>query len=83
MLQEKRMFANPIYVGTVLAFSVRFYGYLPEPEFLNIYWRLKSRLSVKSCLFKGQRVQQGSDMLQFLFADRKHFLSKFKAWQVV
>ncbi len=30
-----------------------------EPEFLNIYWRLKSRLFVKSCLFKGQRVQQG------------------------
>jgi hypothetical protein len=34
------------------------YGTL-GPEFLNIYWRLKSRLPVKSCLFTGQRVQQG------------------------
>jgi hypothetical protein len=45
----------------------------PEPEFLNIYWRLKSRLSAKSCLFKGQRVLQGSCRLLFLFADRKSF----------
>jgi hypothetical protein len=36
----------------------------PEPEFLNIYWRLKSRLFATSCLFKGQRVQQGSYRLQ-------------------
>ncbi len=43
----------------------------PEPEFLNIYLRLESRLSAKSCLFKGQRVQQGSCRLEFLFADRK------------
>ncbi len=28
----------------------------PEPEFLNIYWRLKSRLFAKSRLFNGQRV---------------------------
>jgi hypothetical protein len=32
-----------------------------EPEFLIIYWRLKSRLFKKSCLFKGQWVQQGSN----------------------
>ncbi len=30
----------------------------PEPEFLKMFWRLKS-------LFKGQRVQQGSYRLQF------------------
>jgi hypothetical protein len=42
-----------------------------EPEFLNIYCRLKSRLFEKSSLFKGQRVQQGSYRLQFLYADRK------------
>ncbi len=28
-----------------------------EPKFLNIYWRLKSRLFEESCLFKGQCVQ--------------------------
>jgi hypothetical protein len=28
----------------------------PEPEFLNIYWRLKSRHSVESCLFNSQSV---------------------------
>ncbi len=44
-----------------------------KPEFLNIYWKLKSRLSVKSCLFEGQRVQQGLYRLYFLFADRKDF----------
>ncbi len=42
-----------------------------EPEFLNIYWRLESRLFAKSCLFKGQRVQQGSYRLQFLLNDIK------------
>jgi hypothetical protein len=30
-----------------------------EPEFLNIYWRLKSRLFKESCLFKGHSVQSG------------------------
>ncbi len=30
-------------------------------------------LSEKSCLFKGQRVQQGLYRLQFLFADRNDF----------
>ncbi len=30
-----------------------------EPEFLNIYWRLKGRLFKESCLFKGYGVQQG------------------------
>jgi hypothetical protein len=36
-----------------------------EPESLNIYWRLKSRLFEESCLFKGQSVHQGSQWLQF------------------
>ncbi len=36
-----------------------------EPEFLNIYWRLRSRLFEENCLFKGQSVQQGSQWLQF------------------
>jgi hypothetical protein len=36
-----------------------------EPEFLNIYWRLKSQLFKASCLFKGHSVQQGSQWLQF------------------
>jgi hypothetical protein len=36
-----------------------------EPEFLNIYWRLKSRLFKESGLFRGQSVQQGSQWLQF------------------
>ncbi len=44
----------------------RVYSTQPEPEFLNIYWRLKSRLFEESCLFKGQSVQQGSQWLQFL-----------------
>jgi hypothetical protein len=35
-----------------------------EPEFLNIQWRLKSRLFKESCLFKGQSVQQGLQWLQ-------------------
>ncbi len=35
------------------------WGMRPEPEFLNIQWRLKSRLFKESCLFKGQSVQQG------------------------
>jgi hypothetical protein len=37
----------------------------PEPEFLNIYWRLKSRLFKESCLLKGQSGQQGSLWLHF------------------
>jgi hypothetical protein len=37
-----------------------------ESEFLNIYWRLKSRLFKESCLFKGHSVQQGSQWLQFI-----------------
>jgi hypothetical protein len=37
----------------------------PEPEFLNIQWRLKSRLFQESCLFKGHNVQQGLQWLQF------------------
>ncbi len=56
---------------TVLFISIRvLYMYLgkdiPEPEFLNIYWRLKSRLFEESCLFKGQSVQQGSQWLKFV-----------------
>jgi hypothetical protein len=47
-----------------------------EPEFLNIYWRLESRLFATSCLFKGQRVQQGSYKLHFLLNDK---LKKFIA----
>jgi hypothetical protein len=35
-----------------------------EPEFVNIQWRLKSRLFEESCLFKGQSVQQGLQWLQ-------------------
>ncbi len=31
----------------------------PEPEFLNIYWRLKSLLFEESCLFKGQSCTAG------------------------
>ncbi len=45
----------------------------PEPEFLNIYWRLKSRLFEESCLFKCQSVQKGSQWLQF-FCILKIFL---------
>jgi hypothetical protein len=45
----------------------------PEPEFLNIYWRLKSRLFEESCLFKGQSVQQGSQWLQFFVLYFKDF----------
>ncbi len=40
-------------------------GLCSEPEFLNTYWRLKSRLFEESCLSKGQSVQQGSQWLQF------------------
>jgi hypothetical protein len=40
-------------------------AYHTEPEFLNISWRLKSRLFEESCLFKGHSVQQGSQWLQF------------------
>ncbi len=40
-----------------------------SPNSWNIYWRLKSRLFEKSCLFKGQWVQQGSYRM-FLYADR-------------
>jgi hypothetical protein len=36
-----------------------------EPEFINIYWRLKSRLFKESCLFKAKSAQQGSQWLQF------------------
>jgi hypothetical protein len=43
----------------------------PKPEFLNICWSLKSRLFKKSCLFTGQKVQQGSNREDFLFVDRK------------
>ncbi len=46
-------------------------GEKPEPEFLNICWRLKSRLFKKSCLFKGQRVQQGSNRENFLCVNGK------------
>ncbi len=42
-----------------------------EPEFLNIDWRLESRLFATSCLFNGQKVQQGSYKLQFLLNDIK------------
>ncbi len=45
----------------------------PEPEFLNICWRLKSPLFKKSCLFKGQRVQQGSNR-EHLFVLMKKIL---------
>ncbi len=38
----------------------------PEPEFLNIYWWLKSRHFEERCLSKGQNIQQGSQWLQFL-----------------
>jgi hypothetical protein len=40
----------------------------------HICWRLKSRLFMKSCLFKGHRVQQGSNREEFLCVDRKDFL---------
>ncbi len=46
---------------TVKQFTVYSVQGSTEPEFLNICWRLKSRLFKKSCLFKGQRVQQGSN----------------------
>ncbi len=50
----------------------------PEPEFIIIYWWLESRLFATSCLFKGQRVQQGSYRLQFLLNDIKTlFYSNF------
>ncbi len=38
----------------------------PEPEFLNIQWRPKSQLFEESCLFKGQSVQQGSQLFVLL-----------------
>jgi hypothetical protein len=50
-----------------------------EPEFLDIYWRLKSQLFEKTRLFKGQGVQQGSFWQQFLGADCKdYFVSTVK-----
>ncbi len=46
-----------------------------EPEFLNIQWRLKSRLFKESCLFKGQSVQQGLQWLQlFCVASKDYFV---------
>ncbi len=53
--------------GNVL-YSLQYYT---EPEFLNIQWRLKSRLFNESCLFKGQSVQQDLQWLQ-------HFLLLLK-----
>jgi hypothetical protein len=47
---------------------------ITEPEFLNIYRRLKSRFFEKSRLFKGQRVQQGSNWLYFLWV---YFINYF------
>jgi hypothetical protein len=38
----------------------------PEPEFLNILWRLKSQLFKASCLFKGQSVHQGLQLFVLL-----------------
>jgi hypothetical protein len=38
---------------------------LSEPEFFNIYWRLKSRLFEESRLFRGQSIQQASQWLRF------------------
>ncbi len=38
--------------------------YRPDPEFVNIQWRLNSRLFEETCLFKGQSVQQGFQWLQ-------------------
>jgi hypothetical protein len=47
-----------------------------EPEFLNIQWRLKSRLFNESCLFKGQSVQQGLQWLQHFLLLLKTILCK-------
>jgi hypothetical protein len=47
-----------------------------EPEFLNIQWRLKSRLFNESCLFKGQSVQQGLQWLQHFLLLLKIILCK-------
>jgi hypothetical protein len=51
-------------------------GKSPEPEFLNIQWRLKSRLFKESCLFKGQSVQQGLQWLQLFVLLLKTILCK-------
>jgi hypothetical protein len=45
----------------------------PEPEFFNIYRRLKRRRFEESCLFKGQSVQQGSQWQQFFVLYFKDF----------
>jgi hypothetical protein len=47
---------------------------IPEPEFLNIQWGLKSRLFEASCLFKGQSVQQGLHWLQLFVLLIKTFV---------
>jgi hypothetical protein len=68
------VFKNPENAGTVkcrkMSFGTQSYLFSPhavhpEPEVLNIQWRLKSRLFQESCLFKGHNVQQGSQWLQF------------------
>jgi hypothetical protein len=51
-----------------------FIAFTPEPEFLNICWRLKSRLFMTSCLFKGHRVQQGSNRRSFCVLKEKIFV---------
>jgi hypothetical protein len=48
----------------------------PEPEFLNILWRLKSWLFEGSCLFKGQSVQQGLHCYNFLCVDCTDYFVK-------
>ncbi len=67
-------------------------GGMPEPEFLNVYWRLKSRLFEKSCLFKGQRVQQslsGSHFLwvyfnnYFVWKDNEQILTSLNDWTYI
>ncbi len=48
----------------------------PEPEFLNIQWRLKSQLFNESCLFQGQSVQQ--DLQLFCVASEDYFVKTIK-----
>jgi hypothetical protein len=64
---------SPFYCHVPVPFQhVLSYGY-SEPEFLNIYWRLKSQHFEETCLFRGQSVQQGSFWQQFLGVDCKDY----------